>query len=91
MTKQWKGGLLLGGVWFAVMVSSIAVVVSSHHNRQLFGEYIELQRQEHRLQVDWGRYLLERSAWAELGRVEKLAVDDLNMHVPSFEEVVVVP
>lgn len=90
MSERWKKSLLLSLMWMAVVASSLAVVVSSHRSRQLFGEYVELQREEHQLQVEWGKYLLEGSAWAELGRVEKLAVEELDMRIPGLDEIIVV-
>lgn len=81
---------MLSLLWLALMASSLGVVVSSHRSRQFYAEYAELQREEHRLQVEWGKYLLEQSAWAALGRVEKLAVEQLNMRVPRADEVVMV-
>ena len=90
MTTRWGYSLTLGALWLAVMGSSLGVVVSSHLSREFYSEYSELQREEHQLQVEWGKYLLEQSAWAALSRVEQLAVEKLDMQVPRLEDIVMV-
>jgi cell division protein FtsL len=42
------------------------------------------------LQVEYGRYLLEQSAWGSLQRVESMAMDQLGMHTPKVDEIVMV-
>ena len=88
--KLWNKVTLFGVLWLAVMASSFWVVINSHHSRQLYAEYVDLQREEHRLRVESGKYLLEQSAWAEFGRIEKLAVEELEMRVPGLDEIVLV-
>ncbi|MEH6542337.1 MAG: cell division protein FtsL [Porticoccaceae bacterium] len=90
MTGHWRRRLVLSLLWLAAMASSLAVVVSSHRSRQFYAEYVELQREEHQLQVEWGKYLLEQSAWAALSRVEKLAIEKLDMSVPKLDDVIMV-
>lgn len=77
-------------LWLLVLASAVAVVYTSHQSRQLYGELSQLQREENRLQVEWGQYLLEESSWASLGRIERIAKDELDMHVPAIEDVVMV-
>jgi cell division protein FtsL len=84
-----KRGLLVG-LWFAVMLSGIAVAYSSHLCRQMYGELTLLQREENHLQVEWGQYLLEQSSWGALGRIEHLAKTKLAMHIPEAHEIVMV-
>jgi cell division protein FtsL len=51
-----------------------------------------LQQQEklrNQLQVEWGQLLLEQSSIVAQGKVEELAVKELNMEVPDMNKVVV--
>ncbi|MGK2913060.1 MAG: cell division protein FtsL [Porticoccaceae bacterium] len=77
-------------LWLAVVASAIGVAYTSHLCRQLYSEFALLQRDENRLQVEWGQYLLEQSTWGALGRIERLATDKLVMHVPTASEIVMV-
>jgi len=81
---------LLLSLWLLVLVSAVAVVVTSHRCRLLYAELARLQQQENHLQVEWGQYLLEQSSWASLNRIEQLAHEELGMQVPEFEDMVVV-
>ncbi len=77
-------------LWLLVVASSLAVVNVSHLCRQRYAELASLQQRENRLQVAWGQYLLEQSSWASLTRIEKIAQEELGMHVPTIDEVVMV-
>ena len=39
------------------------------------------------LQVAYGKYLLEQSAWGSMQRVETMAKDSLNMHSPQPQDI----
>lgn len=67
----------------AVVVCALSVVTSQHRARKL---YLELQMQkEHaqQMEVEWGQLQLEQSTWAALARVEKIAVQQLQMQFPK--------
>ena len=49
-----------------------------------------LQREANELQVQYGRYLLEQSAWGRRKRVESMAVSKLGMRTPKVDEIVMV-
>jgi len=80
------GALLVMGV----IASAVQVVYLSYESRQLLGEYDELFKQRHELEVERGQLLLEESALASHARVEELAVADLRMKVPNVNEIVLV-
>lgn len=88
MTAQQKIGALL--LWLLLIVSALAVVYSNHLCRGLYAELSRLEQQQNALQVEWGRYLLEESTWASLGRVESMAASQLQMHIPESNEIVMV-
>jgi len=74
----------------AVVVSGVLVVAAKHDSRRLFVELQELEREEDRLQIDWGRLQIEQSTWATHPRIESLARERLELEVPAEAEVKVV-
>jgi cell division protein FtsL len=85
-TRHWVIGLLL----VAVVMSAIAVVYSKYLSRRHFVELQELQAEQERLGVEWGRLQLEESTLATHSEVEQRARDSLQMHLPEMNEVVVI-
>ncbi len=83
-------GWAVAGLWLAVLISAVGVTHSSHQCRQLYSELAALRSDENRLQVEWGQFLLEQSALAALGRIERIAVDQLAMRVPDTSAIVMV-
>jgi cell division protein FtsL len=74
----------------SVIASGIWVINAKHQARQLFVELEELNREQDRLQVDWGRLQLEQSTWATHPRIESLARERLRLTAPADEQLVVV-
>jgi cell division protein FtsL len=74
----------------SVTASGIWVVGAEHRARQLFIELEELNREQDRLQIDWGRLQLEQSTWATHPRIESLARERLRLTVPADEQLLVV-
>lgn len=77
-------------LWVLVLASALAVVASTHETRNRVDRLETLRRDAAELQVVWGQYMLEQSTWAAYSRVERLARDDLNMHLPTLEDIVMV-
>jgi cell division protein FtsL len=73
----------------AVGISAVWTIRAKHESRQLFIELEELNREQDRLQIDWGRLQLEQSTWANHSRVEGFARDELDMQLPEDAHVVV--
>ena len=71
--------------------SAIGVAVSAHQSRELYNTLSELQAQRDAYQRQWSQLLLEQSALSAHGRIEREAVDELNMIVPGQEHIVLVP
>lgn len=78
------------GVTSAVIASGLMVVDAKHRARRLFVQLEELNREQDRLQIDWGRLQLEQSTWATHPRIESLARDELHLTLPGDDELVVV-
>lgn len=77
-------------LWIGVIVTALGVVYTTHLHRQLVHQLEVEKRQTGELQVTWGRYLLEQSTWAAYNRVERIAVEKLDMQIPDTETIVVV-
>lgn len=81
---MWRsGGALDALLLAAAVICALSVVTSQHKARKL---YLELQKQkEHaqQMEVEWGQLQLEQSTWAALTRVEKIAVQQLQMQFPK--------
>ncbi|WP_237445843.1 cell division protein FtsL [Sinobacterium norvegicum] len=72
------------------VASALAVVYSTHWNRQLFGELQVVQREAVAIEAEWGRLLLENSSLGAYARIESIARKQLSMKQPSIEETVLV-
>lgn len=73
-----------------VVVSAFAVIHSTHACRKLYASLQELESSQWYLQEDYGRLLLEQSAWASHYRVEKVARAELGMKSPQLDRLQVV-
>jgi cell division protein FtsL len=85
-----SSSLRLGGLWVLVLASALAVALVSHICRQKYDQLTALEREKNQLQVAYGKYLLEQSAWGSLQRIETMAKDSLNMHSPQPQEIMMV-
>ncbi|MES9943638.1 cell division protein FtsL [Candidatus Thiodiazotropha sp. CDECU1] len=84
------GHMLFVLLMAAVLASAIAVVYSKYLSRKHFVVLQELQAEKERIGIQWGRLQLEESTLATHSEVEKRARDRLKMHLPQFDEVVVI-
>lgn len=71
----------------AVVVCALSVVTSQHKARKLFLELQQGKDRAQQMEVEWGQLQLEQSTWATLARVEKIAVQQLQMQMPDNERV----
>lgn len=85
-----SGVLKVTVLWIAVIASAVAITYFSHLCREQYTQLTALQREANELQVQYGRYLLEQSAWGSLQRVESMAVKKLGMRTPEVDEIVMV-
>jgi cell division protein FtsL len=74
----------------AVVASGAWVVGAKHRARQLFIQLESLNREQDRLQIDWGRLQIEQSTWATHPRIEALARERLHLTEPADDQLVVV-
>lgn len=73
-----------------VILSALAVIYNAYYHRLLFNQHQQQLQQRDRLQVEWGQLLLEQSALAAHSRIEQAVTQQLDMYVPSPNEIVVV-
>jgi cell division protein FtsL len=69
-----------------VIACALGVVTSQHKARKIF---VDLQYEKERAQqmdVEWGKLQLEQSTLAMPTRVEQLARQQLQMHLPAKEQ-----
>ena len=74
----------------AVIASAVAVVRTHHVRRSLFVQLDEVDARRDRLQVEWGRLQIEQSTWAASDRIERTAVQKLNLHLSRAGSTVLV-
>ena len=74
----------------ALFVSSVATVYVQHYRRMQFVELRKLERERDAMQVEWGQLQLEQSTWATHERIERLALEKLDLHMPPAADVVLV-
>ncbi|MFS1702019.1 cell division protein FtsL [Aestuariibacter sp. GS-14] len=77
-------------LFIAVIASALAVILSSHHNRQQNIALEQLMREKDDLDVEWRNLVLEQRALTEHNRIEALVEKHLDMQRPGAEDEVVV-
>jgi len=85
-----KRSLLLLVLLFAVVLSALAVVSSSYQSRTTFHELQLLRNQSNQLEVEWGQLLIEQSTFGLEGRIERKAMEELEMKVPDWSRIIMV-
>ncbi|WP_317450679.1 cell division protein FtsL [Phytohalomonas tamaricis] len=73
-----------------VLASAFAVVTSAHQTRVQYARLQQMEREHDQLQTVWSRLLLEESTWSAPSRIEELARDKLEMHVPDVGDTKVI-
>ncbi|MFB9147882.1 cell division protein FtsL [Halomonas alkalicola] len=82
--------LLVAALLVASLVSALAVITTTHLTREQYGRLQQLEREQNQLQTEWGQLLLEESAWSSPARIERLAMERLEMRLPDVDEVEVI-
>ena len=82
--------ILVAGLVLACLASATAVISASHQTRTQYVRLQQLERERDQLQTEWGQLLLEESAWSSPARIERLAVERLDMRLPDVDEVEVI-
>ncbi|WP_244506146.1 cell division protein FtsL [Microbulbifer marinus] len=77
-------------LWLATIASALAVVQTTQRSRELTAQLVQAQKTRDELRYEQERLLLEKGAWSAYSRIEKVAREELNMHVPAPDERVLV-
>jgi cell division protein FtsL len=83
---SWPARLLTIGLLIAVIGSAFGVIQVTYQTRVQFAQLESLRIEGQRLEEEWGRLLLEESAFSSPARVERLARDELDMAEPLQEQ-----
>ena len=68
-----------------VLFSTFGIISVTYETRLQFALLERTRRQQQSLQEQWGRLLLEESAFSSPSRVERVAREQLKMVLPSME------
>jgi len=74
----------------AVIASAVAVVYAKYASRKSFIELQELRNQRDQVEMEWSQLQLEQGTLATHTRIDQLARQRLNMHLPTPDRVVVI-
>jgi cell division protein FtsL len=83
---SWPARLLTLGLLAAVIGSAFGVIQVTYQTRVQFAQLESLRIEGQRLEEEWGRLLLEESAFSSPARVERLARDELDMAEPVQDQ-----
>jgi cell division protein FtsL len=78
-----KARLLIFALTTLVMASALGVIASKHHSRELYYHLQVLRHKKAQLQTQWAQLQLEENAWANQGRVQRMASQKLDMKLPK--------
>ncbi|MEY3668092.1 MAG: hypothetical protein RL572_1632 [Pseudomonadota bacterium] len=92
---QWLGlfsvrMLLICLLLLTMLASGVAVIYTTFKSRSMLNELQLLRNQRNELQVQWGQLLIEQSTFNLDSRIERKAIDELQMTVPEISDVVMV-
>jgi cell division protein FtsL len=73
-------------LFFSVVVSAVAVVISAHKNRQLIIAHEQLIQEKDALDVQWRHLIIEQSALTEHNRIERAVSSKLSMRRPTRDD-----
>lgn len=71
---------------FLCSCSAIALIYIKHQSRELFIELEALKTDRDQLNIEWSELKSEENKWAIPARVEKQAIEYLNLRKPSIEK-----
>ncbi len=70
----------------AVLLTALAIIYTTNEYRVKFGQLQYLERQKMQLQFQWGQLLLEQASLSNPGRVQQMAVEQLQMRASLDKE-----
>lgn len=77
-------------LFLGILLSALFLIYVKDLNRRLFIESEDLQQVSQQLVVEHDRLVLEDSTWASTARIQQIAETELNMKLPTQNDVVLV-
>lgn len=74
-----------------VVTTALGIIYVAHVNRVLTIERDQLSQARDQLDIEWRHLLIEQNALTEHSRVERIAMEQLNMVRPQPQQEVLVP
>ena len=71
-----------------VLLTTFAIVNVTYTTRQQFAELETTRNEKQQLLEQWGKLLLEESAFSSPSRVERVAREELKMALPATENII---
>jgi len=68
-------------------LSALSVIWVRHEHRLTFIALQQTEQQRDKLEHDWEQLLLEQSTWLQPQRIEQIAKEKLQMHIPENDQV----
>lgn len=65
-----------------LLLSGLGIIYVTNEHRTQVSQLEHLERELHQLQLEWGQLLLEHSSLSTPARVERLAIEKLQMRLP---------
>jgi cell division protein FtsL len=81
--------LLIALLMCAVFISALQLVLVRHKNRMLFIELQAIQQQRDTLNVSYGQLQLEHSSLTQYNRIETIARQQLDMIIPTSDDIII--
>lgn len=91
VTDLFKVGFIPLLLLIAIFITAMGVVLSTHDTRRAISEKDATLVERERLDSEWRNLILEETALAEHSRVQKMAMDELEMKRPEGDKEVVIP
>jgi cell division protein FtsL len=82
--------LAIPGLLMMILLSSLAVVYTTHESRRQFTRLQQLNAERDELVVDWWRLQIEESYWSTHARIDREARERLGMRIPKPSDVFIV-
>lgn len=77
-------------LFFALIFSALGLVNAQHKARKLYIELEQMGQEAKQFDQEYGQLQLEQSTWAMHSRIELVATQVLQMHVPDSKRIQVV-
>ena len=87
INKNGQPTLLLMVFAVVCVISAIALVYTKHESRNLFVELEQLTTERDALNIEWGQLQIEQSTWATHARIERVALEELDLVRPKSTEI----